>query len=120
MNKNIIINSAIVQNNQLILHVNESIAGLVPEEHMLVDSDRFAFIYLVENQEKDYTYIVIPQDVWPILKEAMVKGMHAFLTFEDEQIELTRFQSELEYLIDNIKGNGNYGDEMVGKVEKLF
>ncbi|XJZ28197.1 hypothetical protein ACF5W4_05200 [Bacillota bacterium Lsc_1132] len=120
MKKRLIINTAQINNDQLILTVDEPISTLQPAEHMLVDSDHFSFIYLMENEEKDYTYIIIPEQVWPVLKEAIKGGIPAFVTFKDERVELPQFQSEMEYLVSNIKGNGNYGEEMAGKVERLF
>ena len=120
MKKRLTINSAKIFNDQLQLNTNEPIASLKPAGHMLVDSDHFSFVYLMENEVKDYTYIVIPENVWTDLKGAMEGNLPAFLTFGKEQVELTEFQAEIAYLISNIKGNGNYGEEMVEKVEKIF
>lgn len=120
MKNRLTVTCAQTKNDHLHLVVNDSIVNLTPAEHMLVDSDQFSFIYLMENMDKDYTYIIVPEQVWPDLKEAMEENHPVLLTFKEEQIELINFQSELNYLIDNIKGNGNYGDEMVGKVENMF
>jgi hypothetical protein len=43
-----------------------------------------------------------------------------WILFEDEQLELTNFYEELTELINNIRGNSNYGAEMVTKVEEIF
>ena len=43
--------------------------------------------------------------------------MKAYIAHKDgKKLELIHFQEELLYLIENIKGNSNYVDEMVGKV----
>ncbi len=120
MNKRLTINSAKQINDQLQLIANEPITSLKPAGHMLVDSDHFSFVYLMENEETTYTYILIPEQVWPVLKETMEGNLPVFLTYGEEQVELTEFRAEFAYLISNIKGNGNYGEEMVEKVEKLF
>lgn len=119
MQKRITIQSAHVNDNKLILTTSEEIYGLIPGEHMLSDSDHFSFIYLMEKDE-EYTYIIIPETFWPIVKESMSLSVPTILIDNHSEIELTLFQEEVEYLISNIKGNGNYGDEMVKKVESLF
>lgn len=119
MKKKITINSAQVLDNKLNLMTSETIKGLSPREHMLVDSDQFAFIYIMENAD-DFTYIVIPELIWPALKGALNGNIQVFLVSGEEQIELVLFHEELKYLINNIRGNGNYGDKMVEKVEVAF
>lgn len=119
MKKKITIKKANMIESKLLLESNETLAGLIPGEQILVDSDHYSFIYLMENQE-DYTYIVLPEDFWPSLKDANEKKIPVCLSFEEEQIELINFHDELEYVISNIKGNSNYGTEMVTKIEEIF
>lgn len=119
MNKTIKIDAAHIENNRLHLLTSEAITGLIPREHMLVDSDHFSFIYLMEDHD-DYTYIVLPESIWSTLKESVINKFPAMVISGEEEIELLAFQEELEYVINNVKGNGNYGDEMVGKVEQTF
>lgn len=119
MNKTITINLAQLDHNRLNLITNEPITGLVPKEHILVDSDQFSFIYLTEYKD-DYTYIVLPEPIWLSLKKAMDGKYPAFLVGDDGEMQLPSFHEELEYIINNIEGNGNYGDQMVEKVEKTF
>jgi hypothetical protein len=73
----------------------------------------------LEDQE-DYTYIAISEPIWPFLKEALDIKIPVWVTFKEERLELTSFHEELEYVISNIEGNRNYGEEMVAKVEKNF
>lgn len=113
------IDQAIIENNRVNLLTHESITGLMPREHILVDSDHFSFIYLLEENDQ-YVYIVLEESIWPILKESIDKKVPAYLISNQEEVELPSFQAELEYIIHNIKGNGNYGEEMVEKVEKTF
>ncbi|MFZ7944605.1 MULTISPECIES: hypothetical protein [Bacillaceae] len=119
MKKRITIQQANLIENKLILETNEPITGLVPGEQILVDSDQYAFIYLMEDQE-DYTYIVLSEEIWPLLKTANEQETPVCIAYNEEQLELTNFSEELEYVISNIKGNSNYGNEMVTKVEGIF
>ncbi len=36
----------------------------------------------------------------------------------NDELELTEFHQELTYILDNIKGNNNYGKEFVATVER--
>ncbi|MDR4945935.1 UPF0738 family protein [Neobacillus cucumis] len=119
MNKKIIIETAMLNDGKLILETKEKINGLIPAEQILVDSDHNSFIYLMENQE-EYTYIVLPEQLWSYLKTAIEQKVTVLLKAEHEQIELPNFLDELEYVLSNIKGNSNYGNELVTKVEGFF
>ncbi|MEH7094037.1 hypothetical protein [Neobacillus vireti] len=119
MKKKIIIQTADLTDSELILETNEPINGLIPGEQILVDSDNSAFIYLMEDQE-DYTYIVLSEDLWSYLKTANERRLSVLVRSNKQQIELINFHDELEYILSNIKGNSNYGDELVTKVEEFF
>jgi hypothetical protein len=119
MNNRILISNANVTENKLLLHVNESISGLIPTEQILVDSKQISFVYLMENPE-GYTYIDIPESIWPLLKNTLAEQIPVWIQFEDDQLELTNFNEELVDIINNIRGNSNYGEEMVTKVEGNF
>jgi Family of unknown function (UPF0738) len=86
---------------------------------MLVDSDGLSFVYLLEKEE-DYTYIVIPNTVWKELKTALTEQLPVYLSNQSERLLLNQFHEELSYLIENIKGNSNYGEKMVTEVEAIF
>ena len=73
----------------------------------------------MENQEV-YTYIDMKEPIWPLLKKVLEQPIPVWILFEDEQLELTNFYEELTELINNIRGNSNYGAEMVTKVEEIF
>lgn len=119
MKKRIMVTKATINESKLVLEIQEDVLKLVPKGQMLVDSENYSFIYLMEN-ETDYTYIIIPETIWPTLKEAYIKPRPVYLNSIGAQVELSQFQEELMFLIDNIKGNSNYGEEMVKKVENLF
>lgn len=119
MNKRILISKADIMNNKVRLQANEPITGLSPAEQILVDSKQFSFVYLMENQE-GYTYIDIPEPIWPLLKETLTKHIPVWIHFDEEELELTNFNEEFVELINNIRGNSNYGEEMVTKVEGIF
>ena len=86
---------------------------------MLVDSDHLSFIYLLEENDQ-YTYIVIPDTIWHDFKDVIAQSHPVILTNGNEEILLTQFREELTYLIENIKGNSNYGETMVSLVEAVF
>ena len=119
MKKKIIIQTAILTDDKLFLETDESINGLIPGEQILVDSDNCAFIYLMEDQD-DYTYIVLSENLWSYLKTANEQKLPILVKSNQEQIELISFLDELEYILSNIKGNSNYGDKLVTKVEEFF
>jgi hypothetical protein len=119
MKKNITIQKAYIFEDKLMLETNESITDLVPEEQILVDSIQNSFIYLMEDKD-DYTYIVLHEQIWPLLKNAHDKGLTVWVSFNDEQKELVNFHDEFDYVLSNIKGNSNYGKELVSKVEGIF
>jgi Family of unknown function (UPF0738) len=119
MNKRITITKANFLDSKLYLYASEPINGLSPAEQILVDSKEFSFVYLMENQE-GYTYIDMKEPIWPLLKKGMEQSIPVWILYRDTQLELTNFYEELTELINNIRGNSNYGAEMVTKVEEIF
>ena len=97
----------------------EKLSDFIPKGQMLVDSETFAFIYIVESQN-EYSYIQLPEQVWNACKVGMQQNTAVFLTNGSLQLELPNFLEEMLYLIENIKGNANYGGEMVQKIESHF
>ncbi|MFE8700399.1 hypothetical protein ACFYKX_07230 [Cytobacillus sp. FJAT-54145] len=116
--------ASISDNKEFLLYIGEEVTldGLNPSGTMLVDSDQCSFIYLAENEDEDYTYIILDEAIWGEIKTSLENPeMKAYIAHKDgKKLELIHFQEELLYLIENIKGNSNYGDEMVGKVEATF
>ncbi|WP_338472181.1 hypothetical protein R4Z10_05385 [Niallia sp. XMNu-256] len=119
--KLIIQESTIINEKEVVLEVEEqvTIENFKASGQMLVDSDNLSFVYLMENEE-GYTYIVLPTNNWKDLKTILENNGSVYLSNKKERLLLTNFQEELSYLIDNIKGNSNYGEKMVTEVETVF
>ncbi|ABS21247.1 hypothetical protein ACRS6Y_04390 [Bacillus cytotoxicus] len=92
---------------------------LTARNHVLVDSDHLSFLYILEN-ESSFVYVSIPHTCWEAMREAMQQDKKMFVHVNDMEIELEQLKEELEYLIRNIEGNANYGEELVSAVEKVF
>lgn len=121
MNEKVHITSAKIENNILFLNVDKNIefSNIVAKEQMLVDSDHFSFVYIIEVNE-EFTYIVLSEEIWPTLKVGLENSVSPVLFNQKETLPLPLFNEELEYLIENIRGNSNYGEAMVEKVESIF
>lgn len=109
------------EENEIILLVNNDfpISEIIATGQMLVDSSELAFVYIVEKNES-FIYVKLGQNTWPILKEGLENNCEFKLSNGEETLKLPNLCEELTYLIDNIKGNSNYGEEMVTKVEECF
>ncbi|MCI3984615.1 hypothetical protein [Bacillus vallismortis] len=90
-----------------------------PSGQMLVDSDNFAFVYILELADS-FEYAIIKEHMWPELKQAHAQRIPVVLEAGDKSIELAGLHEELEYLLENIKDNVNYGEEMEDKVKSVF
>ena len=55
------------------------------------------------------------QETWSLLHENRDKKI-----IINNDLELKHFQEELDYILENIEGNNNYGKEFVSAVEKTF
>ena len=123
MNKKISIIDAVFNEIEkevdIITEAGQSLLDLKPMGQMLVDSDNLSFIYITDFND-EYTYVVIPDSIWSELKKAVDTNAKVFLSDRKERILLPEFVEEIRYLIENIKGNSNYGDTMVEKVESTF
>ncbi|MBP3040132.1 hypothetical protein J9303_11600 [Bacillaceae bacterium Marseille-Q3522] len=110
-----------LDNEKIFLQVDENISltNVAATGKMLVDSEAIAFVYIVE-KNNEYVYILVTEDVWGKLEILLQRQLPVYLTNGNWEIVLDDFAEELVYLVDNIKGNGNYGEEMVAKVESSF
>ncbi|WP_459500754.1 UPF0738 family protein [Bacillus sp. C1] len=95
------------------------VAELTARNHVLVDSDHLSFLYILEN-ESAFIYVSIPHTCWTAMQDAMKQEKAMFVRVNDTEIELEQLKEEVEYLIENIEGNANYGEELVTAVEKVF
>jgi hypothetical protein len=122
MNKRIELTEATIENNRLILQpasLSIEVEALKANGQMLVDSDQLSFIYILESAD-EFVYAGLPHTIWTKLKEAKDKDLPVILQINENEIELTDIFPELNYLLENIKGNANYGDEMENKVVEVF
>ncbi|CAM3809334.1 UPF0738 family protein [Cytobacillus oceanisediminis] len=120
MKQKLTVEKAEMKENELFLGIADgSVSGMRAMEQILADSDNLSFIYIVDHNE-DYTYISLPESVWPELKKAYDGNLPVYVTDQSERLLLKGFHEELGDLIENIRGNSNYGEEMVAKVESIF
>lgn len=120
MKKKIQVHTIESKNNELILIVDhqDDLNGLLASGQMLVDSDDLSFIYLLTQDE--YVYLSIPKETWKGIKEGIIQAQAVFVSNGTVSILLDNFKEELDYLLENIKGNANYGEEMEKAVEIFF
>lgn len=108
-------------NNEWICKIEEhaKLENIQPSGQVLTDSDNESFIYLiVENNE--YSYLQFQKNIWQSLLNIVQNKEKVFLQVENDKIELINFVEELEMLLFNIEGNGNYGETFVSSVENIF
>lgn len=86
---------------------------------MLVDSNHLTFLYMLEGKE-DYCYVTIPHTYWKFCKALMVEQKKAYIRFDGKELELKKMKEELQYLVQNIEENANYGETLVKMVEEIF
>lgn len=121
MQKKIEVIQAKIDNSELLLTVKEALdlTNFTAVGQVLVDSANFAFIYIVEVMN-DYTYIVLPMNIWTDLKIALDNALTVKIVSGQTELVLEQIHEEMKYLIENIKGNSNYGEEMVKLIERTF
>jgi hypothetical protein len=122
MRKKLVVEKAEKRDERLWLicdHPPFSLEQARPKNHMLVDSDNIAFIYILETDE-DFIYVAIPYQFWMDIKQVLTDGVPIFLQSGTIELELTNFKEELTYLIENIDGNANYGEQMEQAVKEIF
>ncbi|WP_416151238.1 hypothetical protein ACM26V_09810 [Salipaludibacillus sp. HK11] len=115
------------KSNQICFIVEDDISinewdTLEPVGRILVDSDGKAFVYMLENS-KGYNHIRISHDKWSALAAGMSTNKKPLLLLNGQPssaIELLQLWEEMTLLIENIKGNQNYGTLFVEEVEKIF
>lgn len=108
-------------NNTLhfILNENEVDLQFKPAKQVIVDSDDFAFIYLVDAGQ-DFSYLRFSQTIWQQLVSILKEQQNPILNWGEQSIELEDFVDELQMLVFNIEGNNNYGEQFTKAVEEAF
>ncbi|MDM5187503.1 hypothetical protein QUF99_09265 [Bacillus sp. DX4.1] len=92
---------------------------LTVRNHVLVDSDHLSFLYILED-ETAFIYVSIPHTCWEAMHDAMKNDKKMFVRVNNIEIELEQLKEEVTYLIGNIEGNANYGEELEAAVKKVF
>ncbi|MBU9723630.1 MULTISPECIES: hypothetical protein [Bacillaceae] len=111
-------------NYALVKYTNmNEVEGLEPTSQILVDSERHEFVYILDHPE-GYSHLRFTKTVWGTLERIRRETNAMWVSFVNEdhviEFELEDFWSELHALIENIRGNSNYGDSMVQAVEDVF
>ncbi|TYR79497.1 hypothetical protein FZC66_15505 [Priestia megaterium] len=122
MQNRIEITTCVMKRNELHLKaepIEQQFENIEDRKQMLVDSDNMSFVYIVEVNDQ-FMYVGLSDNIWPHLKGVLNEDKKVFLEVNKKVVELTALKEELTYLISNIEGNVNYGDDMVAKVEELF
>lgn len=86
---------------------------------MIADSEQNSLLYIIEENE-EFVYITIPVTLWAHIKKANDQNQKVFLQSRDGQLELNSWNDELTYLVQNVEGNFNYGEEFVKQIQKVF
>lgn len=123
MKRRIEVEAAAIENGRLILKAqpfeDDDLKGIQAKGQVLVDSDQLAFIYIMDLKE-DFVYTNLPAEVWPQLKTGLDQQLPIDLSVNGITVELIDIHDELSYLLENIKDNANYGEDMEKKVVLAF
>ncbi|MCD7034987.1 hypothetical protein LRR81_12080 [Metabacillus sp. GX 13764] len=92
---------------------------LAPTGQILADSDQLSFIYILENSE-EFIYLNLPHHLWGTIHEARNSETEAAVMINGTEIKLNNFFPEMQALLENIKGNANYGEDMEKQVSGSF
>ena len=122
MQKRIEITHTSWNEQQLLLQadpVSFSLEQVTASNRMLVDSDNLSFIYILETAS-EFIYVSVKDTYWQDLKKAIEEKKAIVLVVDKVALLLTNIEEELGYLIENIKDNANYGEEMEKRVNDIF
>lgn len=86
------------------LFTDKTTKGMTPANRMIVDSDNFTFIYLLDDGEV-FKRLHFVRETWSMLEDH--KGKKIVV---NDDIVITDFWEELSDLLQNIEGNNNYGE----------
>ncbi|PSL50906.1 hypothetical protein B0H94_102183 [Salsuginibacillus halophilus] len=95
----------------------EEIQQLQPTERLLTDSNDLAFVYIMDGD--GFIQVRLPESVWPQIEKSRAERV-PFVFAAAPEVELTGFHEELDFLLHNIPGNNNYGEEMEQAVTAAF
>lgn len=120
--KKILVTDAQIMDGKVIFNTDayEGNAGeLTPKGQILADSDQLSLVYILENTE-EFIYLCMPHSVWHTVHEARKQEVDAGAVINGTEITLPHFYDELNALLENIKDNANYGEDMERQVSESF
>ncbi|WP_088066557.1 UPF0738 family protein [Gottfriedia luciferensis] len=86
---------------------------------MIADSDQSSLLYIIEENE-EFVYVTVSFEYWSDLKKAIDQKLNVFLKAGEANLSLDNWNDELTYLIQNVEGNFNYGEEFVKQIQSVF
>ncbi len=95
-------------------HAQQDISGMTAASRMIVDSDNMSFIYLLDDGEA-FQRVHFVKETWSMLND--FKGTEILL---NGQVTLDGFWEEMDFLLDNIVDNNNYGKAFETAVREQF
>lgn len=95
-------------------HAEQGIKGMTAASRMIVDSDNMSFIYLLDDGE-EFQRVHFVKETWSMLND--FKDTQIVL---NDEVILTDFWEEMDFLLDNIVDNNNYGKEFESAVREQF
>lgn len=111
---NLHVNEIKLEDNKVVVYTEEPEIAVSATGTMVVDSDHFQFVYLLDAGES-YANLRFVEETWE-----MMKAYEGYPWYLYGTIELTNFKEEFDELLDNIKGNFNYGKPFTERVEEVF
>ncbi|MFB7139586.1 hypothetical protein ACFCYN_08050 [Gottfriedia sp. NPDC056225] len=122
MRKMLEINGTIINEDGLFLLIDQSKLNLEQCSEvgtMIADSDESSLLYIIEEKE-EFVYVTVPFEYWSDLKKASDQNINVFLKVDEENMALNSWNDELSYLVQNVEGNFNYGEEFVKQIQSVF
>ncbi|MFF3021170.1 hypothetical protein ACFVRR_00705 [Gottfriedia sp. NPDC057948] len=122
MRKMLEINGININEDSLILLIDDTKMNLEQCHEvgtMIADSDQGSLLYILEENE-EFVYVTVPYKHWSDLKKANDQNLNVFLKVAEKSLSLNNWNEELTYLIQNVEGNFNYGEEFVKQVQIAF
>ncbi|PEJ60802.1 hypothetical protein CN692_01555 [Bacillus sp. AFS002410] len=122
MRKMLEINGTIINEDGLFLLLDQSKLNLEQCSEvgtMIADSDESSLLYIIEEKE-EFVYVTVPFEYWSDLKKASDQNLNVFLKVAEENLALNNWNDELSYLVQNVEGNFNYGEEFVKQIQSVF
>lgn len=110
---NLHVNEIKLENERVNIYTEEQEMDVQATGTMVVDSDHFQFVYLLDDGE--FHHLRFVQETWPMLKEYKDKEWYLY-----GKLKLDNFTEELQFLLENIEGNYNYGKDFTESVESVF